>query len=118
MLNWHALTGRETADYLTTDTETGLTEDEAVRRLEKHGTNVARPSAAEGFFRAMLRHICHPMSAVVFCSAVIAAVVAVNDKKGGNWLEPIMIFFLALACQEIGNFFLAIDNLSGIDFVC
>lgn len=97
MLNWHALTGRETAEYLVTDTETGLTEDEAVRRLEKHGANDALQTGKESFFKAMLRHICHPMSAVVFGAAVIAAVVAVNEKKGGNWLEPIMIVVLTLA---------------------
>lgn len=97
MLNWHALTGRETAEYLTTDIQTGLTEEEANRRLQKHGRNSDLPASSETFFRATLRHICHPMSAVVFGAAVIAAVVAVNDKNGGNWLEPIMIFVLAMA---------------------
>lgn len=97
MLNWHALTGRETAEYLASDTETGLTEEEAARRLEKHGANDASVGSPERFFRAMLRHICQPMSMIVFCAAVIAAVVAVNDKKGGNWLEPIIIAVLALA---------------------
>ena len=97
MLNWHALTGRETAEYLVTDPETGLTEAEAARRLEKNGVNRDLSRRSESFLRAVLRHICHPMSAVVFCSAIIAAVVAVNDKRGGNWLEPIMIAVLALA---------------------
>lgn len=97
MLNWHALTGREAAEYLASDPETGLEEDEAARRLEKHGANDPHTESSESFLKAMLRHICHPMSAVVFGAAVIAAVVAVNDKKGGNWLEPIMIFLLTLA---------------------
>jgi len=97
MLNWHALTGRETAEYLTTDIQTGLTEEEARRRLEKHGSNSSYTSGPESLFRAVVRHICQPMSAIVFSAAVIAAVVAVNEKKGGNWLEPIMIAILTLA---------------------
>ena len=97
MLNWHALTGRETAEYLSTDPETGLTESQAAQRLEKHGAN--RPGGRDEitFSQALLKHILEPMSMLVFASAVIAAVVAINDRKGGNWLEPIMIVVLALA---------------------
>lgn len=97
MLNWHALTGRETAEYLSTDPDTGLTEEQAKQRLEKHGDNLPVRSRLEGFGRALLRRITEPMSALVFAAAVIAAVVAVNDRSGGNWLEPIMIVVLALA---------------------
>ncbi len=97
MLNWHALTGRETAEYLTTDPETGLTEEQAVRRLEQHGENLPHEEKLPGFFAALCSRILEPMSAVVFASAVIAAVIAVNSPNGGSWLEPIMIVVLALA---------------------
>jgi len=96
MLNWHALTGRETAEYLSTDPETGLTEEQAAQRLEKHGANRSAANEDISFMRAFIAHIVEPMSLVVFGSAVIAAVVAVNDRSGGNWLEPIMIVILAL----------------------
>jgi len=97
MLNWHALTGRETAEYLTTDPETGLTEEQAALRLEKHGDNTPHDSRKANLFNSFTKRITEPMSAVVFAAAIIAAVVAVNDRTGGNWLEPIMIVVLALA---------------------
>lgn len=97
MLNWHALTGRETAEYLSSDPETGLTEGQAAQRLEKHGANDPGGTDKLSFVQALRGHILQPMSALVFASAVIAAVVAINDRKGGNWLEPIMIVVLALA---------------------
>ncbi len=97
MLNWHALTGRETAEYLVTDPETGLSEEQATQRLEKHGTNQPTGSGQKTYSRALMNQLFEPMSAVVFASASIAAVVAINDRKGGNWLEPIMIAVLALA---------------------
>lgn len=97
MLNWHALTGRETAEYLVSDPETGLSEEQAAQRLDKHGANQPAGKGPDSYLQSLLRQLFEPMSAVVFASAVIAAVVAINDRKGGNWLEPIMIVVLALA---------------------
>lgn len=94
MLNWHALTANETAEYLTTDPETGLSEEQAALRLEKHGVNLSADRRRASYLSLLMRRLLEPMSAAVLSAAVVAAVVAVNDDKGGNWLEPILIVLL------------------------
>lgn len=100
-LNWHTQSIEESARRIATDITTGLSSETARRRLELHGANRTRTREHKtllGYFGEQLGAV---LVVILFATAVISAVVAVNDTKGGNWLEAffivIMILLIALA---------------------
>lgn len=101
MLNWHALSARETSDYLSTDIETGLSEQQAEARLLKHGKNLPLQPPEDGFVKTTFKHLLRPLAMAIASLSPVVAVVAVNSERGGNWLESVIILLLIIAvCAE------------------
>ncbi|MBE6754384.1 MAG: cation-translocating P-type ATPase [Ruminococcaceae bacterium] len=101
-MNWHTASPKETAERIGTDLKTGLSGETAKRRLELHGENRTRTRE----HMTLMQHFGEQLSAVLvvilFAAAVISAVIAINDPKGGNWLEALFIVLITLLTALVG----------------
>ncbi|GAA3746955.1 cation-translocating P-type ATPase [Salinactinospora qingdaonensis] len=70
----HALPATEVAHQLTTDTERGLTSEEALHRLATHGSNALPRDNGSGQFMRLLRQFHSPLVYVLLVAAAVTLV--------------------------------------------
>ncbi|MCL7460858.1 HAD-IC family P-type ATPase [Micromonospora sp. MSM11] len=91
----HALAVHEVVLLLGTDTEHGLTDEEAAARLERYGPNVL-PSAAEGgTLRRLLRQFHNPLIYVLVAAGVVTLLLA-------EYVDSAVIFGVVLVNAVVG----------------
>ena len=94
---WHALDADTALQRLDSDADSGLSGDEAQRRLERYGHNRIEESESEPAYRLLLRQFTDPLVIILLFAAVLAG--AVGDIK-----DPIVIGVVLLINAGIGFF--------------
>ncbi len=79
----------------------GLTSDEAVRRLDSYGSNGDVASAAESFWRAILRRLLEPLSLILLGAGLVSMVT--GDGIGGSIIVAILILSIGLDTVQEGQ---------------
>jgi Ca2+-transporting ATPase len=72
---WHALSVRDVAQQLTVDLETGLSADEAARRISQYGLNEIREQPPRSLWRMLFDQFTDFMILVLIGAAIISGVV-------------------------------------------
>lgn len=101
LLNWYSESIEETAKRSGTDISAGLTADKAARRLERYGRNSLRQLEQPTFFQSMTKQVKDFTFVLLFITAVISVVIAIN-RENGNWLEPFIIVIITILYAVLG----------------
>ena len=92
---WHSLAPDEVADRLSTSTRTGLTGDEASRRLDEHGPNELTAAAAVAPWRILLDQLRNVLILILLAAVGLSAVL-------GHTTEAIVITVIVLFAAVLG----------------
>ena len=100
-MDWHSISVAETAEKLKTDTEKGLSENEAKKRLEKYGNNVLqsrnKTSVIKRFF-AQFKDFC---VIILFIACIISFATGILEGNG-DFVEPTVILIIVVLNAVIG----------------
>lgn len=91
---WH-LTIAEVADYLKTNTETGLTEDEAQKRLSFFGENTIKQAKSNSSFKIFLSQLKSPLILILIAAGIITLAT-------GHYLDSAFVFVTVLLNSLLG----------------
>ncbi|WP_433390976.1 HAD-IC family P-type ATPase [Micromonospora sp. KLBMP9576] len=91
----HALAVHEVVLVLGTDTEHGLTDEEATARLARHGPNVLPSAAGSGSLRRLLRQFHNPLIYVLVAAGVVTLLLA-------EYVDSAVIFGVVLVNAVVG----------------
>ncbi|MEU4774898.1 HAD-IC family P-type ATPase [Micromonospora sp. NPDC023644] len=91
----HALAVHEVVLLLGTDTEHGLTDEEAAARLQRYGPNVLPTAAEGGALRRLLRQFHNPLIYVLVAAGVVTLVLA-------EYVDSAVIFGVVLVNAVVG----------------
>ena len=84
-----------------TCTLSGLSSDEAARRIETYGPNGDVTSAAESFWRAILRRMLEPLSLILLGAGIVS--IATGDGVGGSIIVAILVLSIGLDTIQEGH---------------
>ncbi len=94
---WHALNAQEVQAQLDVNAESGLTEDEARKRLEKYGPNQLHKEEEEGIIEELLESLREPMVLLLLATGVLYSIF-------GGPVDAITIFVVILTLAGIEVF--------------
>jgi Ca2+-transporting ATPase len=92
---WHALESGQVVESLKTSPETGLTTDEAARRLVRYGPNELAEAERPGLLHRVWAQFKSFLVVVLIAAALISAVL-------GDWIEAIVILAIVLLNAALG----------------
>ena len=93
--NWHALTAEQIIRQLATPPETGLTSEEAARRLESYGPNQLTEAPGITFWQMLLDQFNNFVVIMLIIAAVISALF-------GDWIEAAAILLIVILNATLG----------------
>ena len=103
-MNWHIESINETSRRVQTDVKSGLTSEEADRRLRSFGGNIIAEHVHKTFGQRVGYQLRAFLVVILLAAACISLVVAVNTT-GMSWREPVIIAALtvvsAMTCAYI-----------------
>ena len=94
-VNWHALTSEQIIRQLATPSETGLTSEEAARRLESYGPNQLTEAPGVTFWQMLLDQFNNFVVIMLIVAAVISALF-------GDWIEAAAILLIVILNATLG----------------
>lgn len=83
-------------------TPSGLTFDEASKRLEKHGKNKLAEGKKDSLIKRFLLQLADPMIIILIVAAVISAVTATVGGEGEGYADVIIIMFVVVVNAVLG----------------
>jgi P-type Ca2+ transporter type 2C len=99
---WHVLAGTDVAEALGVDTVSGLSADEAAKRLEQHGPNKFAEVKAEPRWHAFLRQYRDPMQ-IVLLIAGLGSIWPVHELGTGLVIVFLTLFNAVLGLRQEGK---------------
>ena len=84
-----------------TCTLSGLSSNEAAKRIETYGPNGDVTSAAESFWRAILRRMLEPLSLILLGAGIVS--IATGDGVGGSIIVAILVLSIGLDTIQEGH---------------
>jgi P-type Ca2+ transporter type 2C len=94
-LDWHALTPEEIIHQLATPPESGLTSDEAARRLQTYGPNQLEEAPGITFWQMLIDQFNNFVVIMLIVAAVISALL-------GDWEEAAAILLIVILNATLG----------------
>jgi Ca2+-transporting ATPase len=94
-ISWHALTSEQIIRQLATPPETGLTSEEAARRLELYGPNQLTEAPGVTFWQMLLDQFNNFVVIMLIVAAVISALL-------GDWIEAAAILLIVILNATLG----------------
>jgi len=94
-LDWHALTPEEIIHQLATPPESGLTSDEAARRLQAYGPNQLEEAPGITFWQMLIDQFNNFVVIMLIVAAVISALL-------GDWEEAAAILLIVILNATLG----------------
>jgi P-type Ca2+ transporter type 2C len=94
-LDWHALTPEETLHQLATPPDSGLTSEEAARRLERYGPNQLEEAPGITFWQMLIDQFNNFVVILLIVAAIISAVL-------GDWEEAAAIMAIVVLNATLG----------------
>lgn len=92
MSQWYSKTTKEVLDQLKVEPQSGLTGDEAKKRLEKYGPNELKGTERESLFKRFLDQMKDPMIIVL----LIAAVLSFVSSGFTDWVDSVIILLIVI----------------------
>lgn len=92
---WHSMETDDVRAVLETDAKSGLTREEARKRLDAHGPNVLPEQSRESALRRLLRQFHNVLIYVLIAAAVMTAVL-------GHWIDTLVIAAVVVINAVIG----------------
>ncbi len=92
---WHALEMAQVLDACGSDRETGLTQDEAARRLTRYGANTLTPAAGRSAWQRLLAQFGNLFIGILVAAGVVTAAL-------GEWVDSGVIFGVVVIIALIG----------------
>ncbi len=92
---WHALDVAQVLDAFESDRESGLTRDEATRRLTRYGANTLTPAARRNAWQRLLAQFGNLFIGVLMAAGVVTAAL-------GEWVDSGVIFGVVVLIALIG----------------
>ncbi|HHE71062.1 MAG TPA: ATPase, partial [Chloroflexi bacterium] len=92
---WHALSIEEVLRILKTDPQTGLTSEEAKRRLDEYGPNELQEKPPPTFWERLWNQLTDFVVLILLVSAVISVLL-------GDWIEAAAIMAIVVLNATIG----------------
>jgi len=92
---WHCLSAQQAAHDLATDTQAGLSDDEALKRLSQYGPNAIREQAQRSILRTLLAQFTDFMILVLIGAAVVSGFI-------GDVADTIAIIVIVVLNAVIG----------------
>lgn len=89
---WHHFTREELLRELSVEQETGLSAEEAEKRLEQYGPNRLQGAEKESLFRRILNQLKDPMIVVL----LVAAVLSLISSGFSDWADPAIILLIVI----------------------
>ena len=111
-VNYETLNKEEVVSIFNTDTEKGLTSEEAKIRLEKYGPNKLEEKAKKKWIRIFFEQMANPMIYVLFAAVAITAGVSIYETvqhgsfdflNVGDWPDIVIILAVILLNSFIGT---------------
>ena len=93
---------KETVAELVSDEKSGLTSEEASKRLAQYGPNELLEKKKEPLIITFLKQFNDPMIYILIAAAVISLVVSIIEKSE-EWIDAIIIFAVILLNSTIGT---------------
>jgi Ca2+-transporting ATPase len=94
-ISWHALTSDQILQQLATPTETGLTSEEAARRLESYGLNLLTEAPGVTFWQMLIDQFRSFVVIMLIVAAVISSIL-------GDWEEAAAILAIVVLNATLG----------------
>ena len=104
MATWHTVSAEETVSVLKTDANGGISENEALLRLEKYGRNVlpeAEPISPMRIFVSQFKDI---MVIVLIIAALVSAFIGYQKGTVEEWYDAIVIGIIVVVNAIFGFF--------------
>lgn len=95
MTEWHQLNPQQVMEQLGTQVETGLSSEEAARRLEQHGPNELAERAAKSPWAILWEQLTGIMVIILIVSAIISAVL-------GEYIDALVIMIIVILNSVLG----------------
>ena len=100
-VEWYNMTSKQTAEALKTDTEKGLSDEEAGKRLVKYGRNVLTGGRRSGIAAKFFSQFADFMVLILlFAAGISFFTCAVGD---GDFTEPVMILLIVILNAAVGT---------------
>ena len=100
-MEWYHTTTRKCADLLHTDSQKGLSTQEARQRLNPYGRNVLQQKKKAGILRKFLSQFADFMVLILLAAAGISFVTAWFSE--GDFTDPIMILLIVILNAVVGT---------------
>ena len=113
---FETLTSKQSVEVLQTNVETGLTSEEAKKRLDFYGENKLQEKSKKTWFKIFLEQLNNPMIFVLFGAILVTIVVSIYDTivyikagnafnflEAGDWPDVIIILMVILLNATIGT---------------
>lgn len=109
---FETLSVNDTLNALETNKETGLSNDEVLKRREKYGLNELKEKKKRGFFKIFLSQLNDPMIFILFAAILVTIGVSIYDTikaktfdflEIGDWPDVIIILLVIMLNAIIGT---------------
>ncbi len=92
---WHTMTKEEIRRKLRTDLQNGLTDDEAIERIKRYGTNRFQEKKKTNLFMKFIMQFNDFMIIILILAALISAIMSYVDGKG-DYIDSIIIITIVV----------------------
>ena len=94
MKPWHELTAEEASKELLVNSEHGLSDQEAAKRLETYGKNIYTAAKRDGVFTMILHQFQDVANIILLLAGGLSLALAI--REGHGYIEPIVIFAIII----------------------
>ncbi len=99
---WHAEKLKSVIDELGTDMSSGLSEQEAQKRLEQNGENRLKTKEQKSLLQRFFEQFKDVMVIILLIAAVISFIVAITGEEKTELLEPVIIVGIVVLNAVLG----------------
>ena len=118
MRDWYEMSAEKALKDLSTNDQTGLSENEAAKRLASGGKNAFATAKKDGIFKMVLHQFKDIANIILMLAGVLSLALAI--REGHGYIEPIVIFAiiimnLALAVSQERSAEKALEALQNLN---
>jgi len=100
-MDWHSMDCKAVVGALGADSETGLSQKEALSRQSRYGPNELQTKKPKSFFKRLMAQLSDFMVLVLLAAAVVSFLTSVI-KAEPDFLDPLVILGIVLLNAALG----------------
>ena len=101
-MDYYQMTVEDTAAKLATDVQTGLTNNEALKRLAETGENKLTEQKPKSLFLRFLGQFKDVMIVILMIAAIASFIIAFTEGNAENFIEPVLILLIVIINAVMG----------------